>query len=67
MIILFSYGTTVYMWSVVDRNVVMRRMAILTGESARRKAFHSSTLTTTNLTYTDLGSNPSLRGERPAA
>jgi hypothetical protein len=30
------------------------------------KTCPSATLSTTNLTWTDLGSNPGLRGERPA-
>jgi hypothetical protein len=40
----------------------------LTGEnrSTRRKTCPSATLSTTNLTWTDPGSNPGLRGERPA-
>jgi hypothetical protein len=42
---------------------------ILAGENTctRRKTSPSSTLTTRNLTWTDLGSTPVLRGERPAA
>jgi hypothetical protein len=41
----------------------------LTGEnrSTRRKTCPSATLSTTNPTWTDPGSNPGLRGERPAA
>jgi hypothetical protein len=40
----------------------------LTGEnrSTRRKSCPSITLSTTNLTWNDLGSSPGLRGERPA-
>jgi hypothetical protein len=40
----------------------------LTGEnrSTREKPCPSATLSTTNLTWTDPGSNPGLRGERPA-
>jgi hypothetical protein len=40
----------------------------LTGEnqSTRRKTCPSATLSTTNPTWTDPGSNPGLRGERPA-
>jgi hypothetical protein len=40
----------------------------LTGEnrSTRGKNCSSATLSTTNPTWTDPGSNPSLRGERPA-
>jgi hypothetical protein len=40
----------------------------LTGEnrSTRRKTCPSATLSTTNPTWTDPGSNPDLRGERPA-
>jgi hypothetical protein len=34
--------------------------------STRRKTFPSATLSTTNLTWTDPGSNPDLCGERPA-
>jgi hypothetical protein len=34
--------------------------------TTRRKTCPSATLSTTNLTWTDLGSNPGLRGERPA-
>jgi hypothetical protein len=42
---------------------------ILTGEnrSTRGKTCPSATLSTTNPTYTDPGSNPGLRGGRPAA
>jgi hypothetical protein len=41
----------------------------LTGETRRTqgKTFPSATLSTTNPTSTDLGSNPGLRGGRPAA
>jgi hypothetical protein len=41
----------------------------LTGENRRTrgKTCPIATLSTTNPTWTDLGSNPSLRGERPAA
>jgi hypothetical protein len=41
----------------------------LTGEnrSTRRKTRPSATLSTTNSTWTDPGSNPGLRGGRPAA
>jgi hypothetical protein len=41
----------------------------LTGENrnTRRKTCSSATLSTTNPTWTDPGSNPGLRGERPAA
>jgi hypothetical protein len=41
----------------------------LTGESrsTRRKTCLSATLSITNPTWTDLGSNPDLRGGRPAA
>jgi hypothetical protein len=41
----------------------------LTGEnrSTRRKSCPSATLSTTNPTWTDPGSNPGLRGGRPAA
>jgi hypothetical protein len=41
---------------------------ILTGENRRtqRKTCPSATLSTTNHTWIDPGSNPSLRGERPA-
>jgi hypothetical protein len=40
----------------------------LTGENLRTrgKSFPSATLSTTNPTWTDPGSNPGLRGERPA-
>jgi hypothetical protein len=40
----------------------------LTGEnrSTRRETCHSTTLSTTNPTWTDPGSNPGLRCERPA-
>jgi hypothetical protein len=39
----------------------------LTGKpTTRRKTCPSATLSTTNLTWTDPGSNPGLRGERPA-
>jgi hypothetical protein len=40
----------------------------LTGEnqSTRGKTCPNATLSTTNLTWTDLGSNPGLRGESPA-
>jgi hypothetical protein len=40
----------------------------LTGEnqSTLRKSCHSATLSTTNPTWTDPGSNPGLHGERPA-
>jgi hypothetical protein len=40
----------------------------LTGEnrSTRVKTCPSATLSTTNLTWTEPGSNPGLRGERPA-
>ena len=40
----------------------------LTGEnlSTRRKTCPSATLSTRNPTWTDPGSNPGLRGERPA-
>jgi hypothetical protein len=40
----------------------------LTGEnrSARGKTCPSATLSTTNLTWADTGSNPGLRGEKPA-
>jgi hypothetical protein len=40
----------------------------LTGEnrSTRRKARPSATLSTINPTWTDPGSNPGFRGERPA-
>jgi hypothetical protein len=34
--------------------------------SNRGKTCPSATLSTTNPTWTDLGSNPGLRGERPA-
>jgi hypothetical protein len=34
--------------------------------TSRRKTCPSATLSTTNLTWTDPGSNPGLRGERPA-
>jgi hypothetical protein len=39
---------------------------ILTGEHqrTRRKTSPSATLSTTNLTWTDLGANPALRGEK---
>jgi hypothetical protein len=41
----------------------------LTGENrdTRGKTCPSATLSTTNPTWTDPGSNPGLRGERPAA
>jgi hypothetical protein len=41
----------------------------LTGENqrTREKACPSATLSTTNPTWTDPGSNPGLRGGRPAA
>jgi hypothetical protein len=41
---------------------------ILTGESqiSRTETFPSVNLQTRNLIWTDLGSNPSLRGEMPA-
>jgi hypothetical protein len=41
---------------------------ILTGKhrSTRRKPCLSATLSNTNLTWTDLESNPGLRGEKPA-
>jgi len=29
MVVLLYYGTPSYMWSVVDRNVLMRRMTVL--------------------------------------
>jgi hypothetical protein len=35
--------------------------------STRGKTCPSATLSTTNPTWTDLGSNPGLRGRRPAA
>jgi hypothetical protein len=40
----------------------------LTGEnrSTRRETCPSATLSTTNPTWTDSGSNPGLRGEKPA-
>jgi hypothetical protein len=40
----------------------------LTGEnrSSLGKTYATATLSTTNLTRTDLGSNPGLRGYRPA-
>ena len=40
---------------------------ILTGEtpSTQRKTCHISTLTTRKLTWTELGSNPGFRGDRP--
>jgi hypothetical protein len=40
----------------------------LTGENqnTRGKPYLSATLYTTNPTWTDLGSNPGLRGEKPA-
>jgi hypothetical protein len=40
----------------------------LTGEnrSARCKTFRNATLSATNPTWTDMGSNPGLRGERPS-
>jgi hypothetical protein len=40
----------------------------LTGENRQlgEKPVHSATLSTTNLTWTDPGSNPRLRGKRPA-
>jgi hypothetical protein len=40
----------------------------LTGENRQlgKKTCPSATLSTTNLTWTDPGSNPGLRGERPA-
>jgi hypothetical protein len=40
----------------------------LTGEnpSTERKTCSGATLSTTNLTRTNMGSNPGLRGERPA-
>jgi len=39
----------------------------LTGESRRagRKPCRSATSSTTNLTWTDLGSNPGFNGDRP--
>jgi len=41
---------------------------ILTGSNqiTRSKTCHSATLSITELTCTDLGSSPGLRGERPA-
>jgi hypothetical protein len=40
----------------------------MTGEnrSTRRKTCPSATLSTTNLAWTDQGSNPGILGERPA-
>ena len=43
-------------WSATDRQ----------DRSTPRKSCPNATLSTTNLTWTDLGSNPGLRGERPA-
>jgi hypothetical protein len=42
---------------------------VLTGKnrSTGRKTCHSATLSIINLTRTDLGSNPGLRGDRPAS
>jgi hypothetical protein len=42
---------------------------VLTGEdpSTGRKICHSATASTTNLTWTDLGSNTGLRSEKPAS
>jgi hypothetical protein len=42
---------------------------ILTGENrrTRRKFRPSANMSTTNSTWTDLGANPGLRGERPAS
>jgi hypothetical protein len=43
-------------------------MKILTGEvrSSRRKTCSGAILSTTNLTLSDVGSNPGLSGEKPA-
>jgi hypothetical protein len=43
-------------WKATDRQ----------DRSTPRKSCPNATLSTTNLTWTDLGSNPGLRGERPA-
>jgi len=45
-----------YLWNGTDRRK----------KSTLRKTCPSATLSTINLTWTDLGSNPGLRGERPA-
>jgi hypothetical protein len=46
----------VHQWNEIDRGK----------PTTRRKTSPSATLSTTNLTWTDPGSNPGLRGERPA-
>jgi hypothetical protein len=45
-----------HQWNEIDRGK----------PTTRRKTCLSATLSTTNLTWTDPGSNPGLRGERPA-
>jgi hypothetical protein len=45
-----------HQWNEIDRGK----------PTTRRKTCPSATLSTTNLTWTYLGSNPGLRGERPA-
>jgi hypothetical protein len=45
-----------HQWNEIDRGK----------PTTRRKTCLSATLSTANLTWTDLGSNPGLRGERPA-
>jgi hypothetical protein len=44
-----------YQWNEIDRGK----------PTTRRKTCQSATLSTTNLTWTDPGSNPGLRSERP--
>jgi hypothetical protein len=46
----------VHQWNEIDREK----------PTTRRKTCPSATLSTTNFTWTDPGSNPGLRGERPA-
>jgi hypothetical protein len=45
-----------HQWNEIDRGK----------PTTHRKTCPSATLSTTNLTWIDLGSNPGLRGERPA-
>jgi len=49
IILYYIMGPPTYMRSVVGRNVVVRRMTVVTWESARGKAFHISAMTTTDL------------------
>jgi hypothetical protein len=46
----------VHQWNEIDRGK----------PTTRRKTCPSATLSTTNLTWTDPGSSPGVRGERPA-